>query len=67
MSTPAPGGASIAVGTPIAGRPPHKAERARFRHSASTVSVPASTGLARKLTIGMRLVHEAPEEREFGA
>jgi len=33
----------------------------------NTVSVPASTGLARKLTIGMRLVHEAPEEREFGA
>jgi hypothetical protein len=26
----------IAVGTPVAGRPPHKAERALFRHSAST-------------------------------
>ncbi len=27
----------IAVGTPIAERPPHKTERAQFRHSASTL------------------------------
>jgi transposase len=31
------GTGAIAVGTPIAGRPPHKTERARFRHSASTL------------------------------
>ena len=28
---------AIAVGTPIAERPPHKTERAQFRHSASTL------------------------------
>jgi hypothetical protein len=28
---------TIAVGTPIAGRPPHRTERARFRHSAPTL------------------------------
>jgi hypothetical protein len=27
----------IAVGTPIAGRPPHRSERARFGHSAPTL------------------------------
>ena len=31
------------------------------------VSVPAPTGWRCSLTIGMRLVHEAPEERELGA
>ena len=31
------------------------------------VSVPAPTGWRRSLAIGMRLVHEAPEERELGA
>jgi hypothetical protein len=29
----------IAVGTPIAERPPHGSERARLRHSALTLSV----------------------------
>jgi transposase len=29
----------FAVGTPIAGRPPHRSERARFRHSAPTLGV----------------------------
>jgi hypothetical protein len=29
----------IAVGTRIAARPPHKTERAPFRHSASTLGV----------------------------
>ena len=33
----------------------------------SFVSVPAPTGWRCSLTIGMRLVHEAPEERELGA
>jgi hypothetical protein len=27
----------IAVGTPIAGRPPHRSERAQFTHSAPTL------------------------------
>jgi hypothetical protein len=31
------------------------------------VSVPASTGWPRSVVIGMRLVHEAPENRELGA
>jgi hypothetical protein len=29
----------IAVGTPIAERPPHRTERARFRHSAPTLGI----------------------------
>jgi hypothetical protein len=33
----APTGKLIAVGTPITARPPHKTERARFGHSASTL------------------------------
>jgi len=32
-------GASIAVGTPITGRPPHRSVRARFGHTAPTLGV----------------------------
>src|SRR5271155_984502 len=54
--------AHIAVGTPIAGRPPHRSGRARFRHPA-----PTSGCLTSKRTSGLAVRGPAPGSRAPGS